>query len=319
MPALTTLDLYETHSKYLDASDNTPDAFRQALNEIMPRIYKLGYWREMLLEHSQDASLGYISLPQDTDAIVAGLIDNNPVPTRSVWHDYKLFGTNDQDDTVLSAFIDDGYASTYRDIETAEQYYFELQAISDVNSSLPSNDYSITISYKGSGTGDGFDNITLTSSATSSVGGTPHPNVSSIDKIVYKNIPDGHSIRVLAKRSGVDPITLADIKGESGVVRYRRYRIGNVNTTSTAHVLLKRRWEDVDGNSDLVYMPSNAIVKHGLLGKLAEDNADIQRAAYHWGLVTQLLETDTDSYRGASKPTLKVAPNGVGSGMTGMY
>ena len=56
----------------------------------MPRIYKLGYWREMLLEHSQDASLGYISLPQDTDAIVAGLIDNNPVPTRSVWHDYKL-------------------------------------------------------------------------------------------------------------------------------------------------------------------------------------------------------------------------------------
>ena len=91
MPALTTLDLYETHSKYLDASDNTPDAFRQALNEIMPRIYKMGYWREMLLEHSQDASLGYISLPQDTDAIVAGLIDNNPVPTRSVWHDYKLF------------------------------------------------------------------------------------------------------------------------------------------------------------------------------------------------------------------------------------
>ena len=42
----------------------------------------------------------------------------------------------------------------------------------------------------------------------------------------------------------------------------------------------------------------------------AEDNADIQRAAYHWGLVAQLLETDTDSYRGASKPTLKVAPNG---------
>ena len=68
----------------LDASDNTPDAFRQALNEIMPRIYKMGYWREMLLEHSQDASLGYISLPQDTDAIVAGLIDNNPVPTLGV-------------------------------------------------------------------------------------------------------------------------------------------------------------------------------------------------------------------------------------------
>ena len=113
-----------------------------------------------------------------------------------MWHDYKLFGTNDQDDTVLSAFIDDGYASTYRDIETAEQYYFRLEAVSDANSSLPSSAYSITISYRGSGTGDGFDNITLTESTTSSIGSTPHPNVSSIDKIVYKDIPDGHTIRV---------------------------------------------------------------------------------------------------------------------------
>jgi hypothetical protein len=56
-----------------------------------------------------------------------------------------------------------------------------------------------------------------------------------------------------------------------------------------------------------------------LLGKLAEDNADLQRAQYHWGTVNQLLEVDTDSYRGAAKPTLHIAPNGVGGGMTGMY
>ena len=96
-------------------------------------------------------------------------------------------------------------------------------------------------------------------------------------RFVYKRHPRWAHNKVLADRSGSDPITLADIKGESGVVRYRRYRIGNVNTTSSAHVLLKRRWQDVDGNSDLVYMPSNAIVKHGLLGKLAEDNADIRK------------------------------------------
>ena len=33
----------------------------------------------------------------------------------------------------------------------------------------------------------------------------------------------------------------------------------------------------------------------------------------------ELLEADTDSYRGAAKPTLRIAPNGVGSGMIGMY
>tara|TARA_R100001163_G_C5059322_1_gene196014 strand:- start:1276 stop:2238 length:963 start_codon:yes stop_codon:yes gene_type:complete len=320
VPALTTAQLFETHSKYLDAADAEDEGkFREALNEVMPRMYKMGYWREMFVEHTQDASKGYISLPQDTDSIVAGLLDDDPLPTRSVWHDYKMVGTNDQDDTILSAFIDDGYAPTYRDIEIAQSYYFRLEAISDVNSSLPSSAYNVTISYKGSGTGDGFDNVTLTNSATSAIGLTPHPNVSSITKIVYNTIPDGHTIRVLADRADSDPITLADIKGGSGTVRYRRYRIGGTNSSSSAHVLLKRRWENVDGTSDLVYIPSNAILKHALLGKLSEDNADIQRATYHWGLVSQLLESDTDSFRGSAKPTLRIAPDGVGAGMSGMY
>lgn len=320
MPALTTDQLYETHSKYLDAADaENPAAFRAALNEIMPRMYKMGYWREMFVEHTQDASEGYVSLPQDTDSIVAGLLDNDPMTTRSLWHDYRLFGTRDDDKTMLSAFIDDGYASSYRDIETAQAYYFELQAIPNVNSSLPSSVFSITISYKGSGTGDGFANVTLTNSTTSSIGLTPHPNVSSITNIVYNNIPDGYAIRVLAKRAGSDSITLADINGGSGTVRYRRYRIGGTDSTSSAHMLLKRRWENVDGGSDLVYIPSNAILKHALLGKLSEDNADIQRATYHWGLVSQLLESDTDSFRGSAKPTLHIAPGGIGAGMSGMY
>ena len=50
-----------------------------------------------------------------------------------------------------------------------------------------------------------------------------------------------------------------------------------------------------------------------------EDNADAQRAMYHWGVVKELLEADTDSQRGAAKPTLHIAPDGVGAGMSGMY
>ena len=84
-------------------------------------------------------------------------------------------------------------------------------------------------------------------------------------------------------------------------------------------MLLKRRWVNVDSGSDLAHVPSNAILKHALLGKLSEDNADAQRAMYHWGVVKELLEADTDSYRGAAKPTLHIAPDGVGAGMSGMY
>ena len=123
VPAKTTNQLFSTHGQYLDASDSTESDFRAALNEVMPRIYKMGYWREMLVEHTQDASAGYVSLPQDTDSIVAAVIDNNATTTRSIWHDYKLFGTNDQDKTNLSSFIDDGYAPTYRDLVSGSNYF----------------------------------------------------------------------------------------------------------------------------------------------------------------------------------------------------
>jgi hypothetical protein len=320
VPALTTIQLFDTHSKYLDASDQEkPEEFRHALNEVMPRIYKMGFWREMLVEHTQDASKGYISLPEDTDSIVAGLLDNNPVPTRSLWHDYKMFGTNDDDETQLTAFIDDGYASTYREIEKATFYNFQLQVISDYNNSLPTSAFDVKILYRGSNTGIGFNDFLLNNTTTAGTGSGV--NVSSIDQIIFNNIPEKHSIRVQADPAddSFDPIVLADLPSGSGVVRYRRYRIGNTNSDSSAHVLAKKRWVDCTSNNDLVHVPSNAIVKHALLGKLAEDNADLQRSQYHWGTVSQLLETDTDSYRGAAKPTLHIAPNGVGGGMTGMY
>ena len=56
-------------------------------------------------------------------------------------------------------------------------------------------------------------------------------------------------------------------------------------------MLLKRKWVDVDSQSDVVQVPSMSVLKHALLGKLSEDNADLQRASYHWGVVNELLES----------------------------
>ncbi len=319
VPAKTTEQLFATHSQYLDVEFAHQEDFRNALNEVMPRIYKMGYWRDLLTEHTQDASKGYISLPQDTDSILHGVLDNNPISTRSLWHDYKTFGTNEQDDTILDSFIDDGYASSYRDIETPYAYQLELQAVKNYNDSLPTDPFTVDVLYSGSNTGDGFMDYRLdqTNTADTSSG----INISNIEQIIYNNIPDGFTIRVIADPfdDSFDAVTLADLPSGSGTVRYRRYRVGNTNSNSSAHLLLKRRWVDVDSGSDIVHLPSNSILKHALLGKFGEDNADLQRAQYHWATVAQLLETDTDSYRGAAKPTLRISPDGVGAGMSGMY
>lgn len=347
MPALTTIQLFDTHSQYLDTtSSNKEVAFRHALNEIMPRIYKMGYWREMLMEHSQDASKGYVSLPQETDSIVAALIDKNPVPTRSLWHDYKLFGTNDDDKTQVNAFVDDGYAPIYRDLVAGSQYKIQVTTLK-APFNLGSGTGVVTARYRrhsdattGATALTGTDTVLKSDSYTESpvdlVGdgatlplGDGHTDITEILSVRWTNVEADHPLRVQGIYQGTaggsisadstKDLILTDINTSNGVARYRRFRVGNVDSDSVAHMLLKRRWVDCDSNSDLVHIPSNAILKHALLGKLSEDNADAQRAVYHWGVVKELLEADTDSYRGAAKPTLHIAPNGIGGGMSGMY
>ncbi len=331
MPATTVSYLYTTHSQYLDAANLSHTGFRKALNEVMPRLYKMGYWRDMYVEHTQEASNGYISLPQDTDSIVAGIIDNSAVPTRSLWHDYKLFGTNDDDDTVLSSFIDDGYHTTYRDLDGTTSYTLNITDIGPNNTGEIFNDNHSEIKIIGRRAGTTApDKVTITftnNSGSITTKNSTETDVVYVERILYKSIPSGNLTRLKAVKTSdtSQSVILADIPSGQGEIRYRRYRIGGTDSTSSAHVLTKRRWVSLDthSNSDLsedpVYVPDDAIVKHALLGKLAEDNADIQRATYHWGVCEKLLEEDTDSFRGAAKPTLHIAPDGVGAGMRGMY
>tara|TARA_R100000655_G_scaffold38860_2_gene73896 strand:+ start:681 stop:1730 length:1050 start_codon:yes stop_codon:yes gene_type:complete len=349
VPAKTTEQLFATHSQYLDGSASEQEDFRNALNEVMPRIYKMGYWREMLVEHTQDASDGYVSLPQDTDSIVAGILDDNPLPVRSLWHDYKMLGTNSQDDTLLGAFIDDGYAPTYRDLVSGSKYKIQYHTLKGLNFDTEPSVGNVIIKYRKheDGTGSGstaligdatklegasYNEATKTfagASQSTSVDMIIHQDVTDILSITWVGFEEDHPIQITAKYNGVaggstssdstKDLLLAQVNSANGSSRYRRFRIGGTNATSSAHMLLKRKWVDVDSTTDLVHMPSNSLLKHALLGKLAEDNADLERAQYHWGTVSQLLEEDTDSYRGAAKPTLKISPNGVGGSVLGMY
>ena len=349
MPAKTTTQLYQSHGQYLDAADaNDEGKFREALNEVMPRIYKLGYWRDLVVEESQDASDGYVSLPADTESVVASILDNNPLPTQSLWHDYRLFGTNDQDDTVIPAFIDDGYSSVYRDLDTDSEYTLKMASLKAPFSASPTTG-SVTIRYRqnsdatdGSNslvggetvlTGDSYTELTYT--FTTSTGAAGYRDIASDNDITdvlsisWQNVTADHPFRIIAKYKGVrgtggttdatKDILLAEINTQKGSSRYRRFRIGNTNATSNAHMLLKRTWQDLDSQSDVVHIPSTSVLKHALLGKLSEDNADVQRATYHWAIVADLLEKDTDSYRGSTRPPLRVSPGGSGFATKGMY
>ena len=230
MPTSSVANLRTKYRGYLDAGAATDADFRNALDEVMPRIYQMGFWRDMMTTLvEEDVSSGYYTLLADVtatgvgyDSILAAILDDSPTVLYSIWHDYRMFG----EPSVASKTAGD----------------------------------------------------------TSNMAGV---------------FDDGYS-------------------GDGG---RRRYRISPVATDTKATLLLRRKYVPVSTeDDDLVYIPNEArVIKHGLLGKLAEDNADVQRAEYHWQTAQKLLEADIDSYRGGARPKVTIAPEGVGSGMSGMY
>ncbi len=100
----------------------------------------------------------------------------------------------------------------------------------------------------------------------------------------------------------------------------RQYRISPVKSDSKATFLLRRKYVDVSADSHRVFVPNDpSVLKHAFLGKLSEDNADVQRAEYHWQTCQKVLDADLDAYRGGAKPRPFVAPSGPGGSILGMY
>ena len=109
---------------------------------------------------------------------------------------------------------------------------------------------------------------------------------------------------------------LGTVQEANKVNSFRRYRLGNNISnaeTKTVRVLVKRKFKNLINSFDIV-RPSNLnAIKHGLLGTVAEDNADLERANYHWNVCKQLLEEELDAYRGSAKPAINFDPTGSGS------
>jgi hypothetical protein len=76
---------------------------------------------------------------------------------------------------------------------------------------------------------------------------------------------------------------------------------------------MKRKFTPLQSVQDIVHLGNLNAIKHGLLGFIAEDNADVERANYHWGVCRILLEEEMDAHRGSARPTVNFQPAGAGS------
>lgn len=300
----------------------SPDQrFIPVLNLVLPRLYAMGYWRDLAFEYRITTSNGYFALPLEAESIMAVTVDKTPQSLWAQWHDYSIGGMPD----TYSAFdifgvVDDGVHSTKEALDSTKGYTLSVKA---VTGNLPS-DGIIQIKFtllNGSITSLQEDFSLTNANGSLSLKAFGNANqINSVSEIRFDGIPT--DIEIYAVESGLtvdDKLVLAEGKGDQ-IFRYRRYRTRTpASATQEIFLLLKRAFIPIMDESDVVYLGNVNAIKSGILATTAEDNADIERANYHWQVCKQLLEDEKDAYRGGSRQVVRVDPYSGNGNLYNMY
>jgi len=279
-----------------------PDgSFASSLNQVLARIYNMGIYRDLTVQYSLPVQDGCITLPDDAHSVLHTMVDGQPAPVRSIWQDFKSIGIGSisGNQLILGGLIDAGFSPILRLFGTPTD---NLYVGSDTAYPYFSEGAGESISIIGT---DGTK--TYASFNTSGQLSFTVP-ITDIISIQYSGLRRPYTI---AKDGGVS--ILATVGPDSGVTRYRRFRVtGGVDGTTVVHVLCKRAFQMLNNEDDISYVSNIGAIKQGLLGRLMEDNGDIERAQYHWNQCMLLMEEEVNSSRGAAIPRLNIDPYGTG-------
>lgn len=308
MPATTTNQLRATLGSYVEPGGD----FLASLNQVLARIYSTGTYRDLTVQYSLPVVDSHVTLPDDADAILHVMVDGSPVPARSLWHDYKHVGSGYDSGDLSWGLIDAGYWPTLKLLpEEGVSYLIVVPSASDVRFDAWDPDV------------DG-SSISIVASNGQRVYRS-QSNESNARRLEFVDdesatvtITDIHSIQFDGLASAFDLVTgagdvIATVGPNGGVTRYRRFRLNRATDGQTVvHVLCKRAFKPLIDDDDICYVTNIGALKHGLLGRIAEDSADLERANYHWQLCTKLLDEESAAAMGSALPRLSVDPFGTG-------
>lgn len=305
MPALTYRHINEALGTYKDPSVS----MMSALNQVLPRLYSMGIYRDLTIQYQLPIVDGCITLPRDAESVLFFQFNRYQAKVRSLWHDFKAAGMTGAIDPQIWGLVDAGYHPTEKSITDPIQYLYLRPSKYDTNKNqLNPENFSISVTAT-----DGDEMLAA----------TLNPNMclsfsKPINQIISIRYDNEVGSRIIDLRTQCDIVglgstattpsdpdsTIATLGPHSMVARYRRYRIPAAQSDSTAHVLVKRAFEPIVCEDDIVYMSSLPAIKHGLLALVAEDNADLERANFHWTEAQKNLELELGSSRGSAIPSV---------------
>jgi hypothetical protein len=304
MPALTLDQVTATLGSYVEPSGD----FTASLNQVVARIYSMGTYRDLTVQYSLPVVDGCVTLPDDADAILHVMVDGYPVPVRSLWHDFRSVGNNTTAADASWGLIDAGYHPTTRLLEGPIETLYIVPSIQGVWPD-PFNPDTSGLLYV---TATDGDRVYVGSIVDETV--VFEEPVTNILSIKYADLAGQFDLRteLVDADTAIATIGAANGSSGSGACRYRRFRINrSVDDETVVHVLCKRAFVPVEYDEDLIYVGNINALKHGLLGRIAEDNADLERSEFHWNKCMQLLEEEASSTRGAAIPRLNIDTGGI--------
>ncbi len=298
MPATTVKVLSDQLASYC-----SPDQqFLPILNLVLPRLYSMGYWRDLCYELEITTSNGYFSLPMEAESIMSATVDQTPKNLWAQWHDYKVGGIpNSYSAYPVFGIVDDGYGPVKEVLPNDTNHSVILKPVAP-QTTLPA-DGSVYVTYERENGVAGNYVFGITNAASMTM---PDTDVRRVTEIRFEGVPRR---LILEATDGTNTYTLAEGRGDF-VARYRRFRTSAPSNGQTQKIflLLKRAFLPLMEENDVVYLGNLNAIKNSILATTAEDNADIERSNYHWQLCRQLLDEEKDASRGGARQVFTIDP-----------
>jgi hypothetical protein len=291
------------------------DEFTDYLNMLGPTLYALGNWRDLVVEKVITTDHAYVGLPRGYEALLAAMIGGVPNLGSARWQDYKTVGMSSVGPAPIFGLVDDGIRPVIIDLATGnatgdEDYNFKVEPDSPSATLLPSSG-TVYIEWIDVDGATQSSELALDGSASVSTTEITGEGAKVVNQIIYRGVPEQVKVSAVPITSG-DTFVISrgrlDELSES-----RRYRFANENSESKeVTILMKRKWVDVKGPLDVVHLSTMAVMKHALLGQVAENNSDLDAAEFHWSKCREHLENEAHQHRGGIRIKVNLDPTGNG-------
>lgn len=304
MPAATLGQLANRLSSY-----TTPEgpSFPDALAQVLDRVYNLGMWVDITDERVLDVADDYtIALPQDAAGILHWLLNDSPGgPSRPLWHDYRLFGRSSTNLPTGLGLTDAGY-SVGRSIPNANTGNYSLRFETESGSNFSGTEKFIIDFTKETGV---RTTETLEPSGVAFIV-TSATDITEIHSVIWSGVQSRVRIELKNTDTDLNDDEFGLVSDPDGVLRTRRYRVGGASPTSTVRALLKLKPPALFNDNVIVRLGNFNALKHGLLAVIAEDNADLERAQFHWDECVRVFNEELGSITDGQQFTVNLDMTG---------